>query len=199
MTNINNRFFSLRAILLALSLMWLPPASGADDWDIAQLMQLLAQSQSAHSSFVETKSIAMLDKPVISSGELFYAAPDHLEKRTLKPKAETMVLDHGSIFITRGSKNYRLQLQDYPALAAFIDSIRGTLAGDVAALQHNYILRLQGAMAHWTLLLLPANEQIKTVVQRISISGEKGELRSIEILQADGDSSVMTITQLAGP
>jgi len=54
-------------------------------------------------------------------------------------------------------------------------------------------------MAQWTLQLLPANEQIKTVVQRISISGEKGELRSIEILQADGDSSVMTITQLAEP
>jgi len=86
-----------------------------------------------------------------------------------------MVLDQGTILITRGSKNYRLQLQDYPALAAFIDSIRGTLAGDAAALQHNYILKLQGAMAHWTLQLLPANEQIKAVVQRISISGEKGE------------------------
>ena len=199
MTNFNSRFLSLHVMLLALSLLWLPSGSYADDWDIAQLMQLLAQNQSAHSSFVETKSIAMLDRPVTSSGELFYTAPDHLEKRTLKPKAETMVLDHGTILITRGNKNYRLQLQDYPALAAFIDSIRGTLAGDVAALEHNYILRLQGAMAHWTLQLLPANEQIKTVVQRISISGEKGELRSIEILQADGDSSVMTITQFAGP
>lgn len=199
MTNFNSRYFSVRAMLLALSLCWLQPASGADDWDIAQLMQLLAQSRSAHSSFVETKSIAMLDKPVTSSGELFYTAPDRLEKRTLKPKAETMVLDQGTILITRGSKNYRLQLQDYPALAAFIDSIRGTLAGDAAALQHNYVLKLQGAMVHWTLQLLPANEQIKSVVQRISISGEKNELRSIEILQADGDSSVMTITQMAEP
>jgi len=199
MKNFNSRFLSFRNILILLSIFAFAPGSYADDWDIAQLMQLLAQNQSAHSSFVETKSIAILDKPVTSSGELFYTAPDHLEKRTLKPKAETMVLDQGTILITRGSKNYRLQLQDYPALAAFIDSIRGTLAGDVAALQHNYILKLQGAMAHWTLQLLPANEQIKTVVQRISISGEKGELRSIEILQADGDSSVMTITQLAGP
>lgn len=199
MTNINSKSILFRNILILWSIFLLSPGAYADDWDIAQLMQLLAQSRSAHASFVETKSIAMLDKPVISSGELFYTAPDHLEKRTLKPKAETMVLDQGTILITRGSKNYRLQLQDYPALAAFIDSIRGTLAGDAAALQHNYMLKLQGAMAHWTLQLLPANEQIKSVVQRISISGEKGELRSIEILQADGDSSVMTITQAAEP
>ena len=199
MKNFNSRFLSFSNILIIFSIFSFSSGGYADDWDIAQLMQLLAQSRSAHSSFVETKSIAILDKPVISSGELFYTAPDHLEKRTLKPKAETMVLDQGTILITRGSKNYRLQLQDYPALAAFIDSIRGTLAGDATALQHNYTLKLQGAMAHWTLQLLPANEQIKAVVQRISISGEKGELRSIEILQADGDSSVMTITQLAGP
>jgi len=195
MTNINSMFS--RNILIIFIIFAFTPGSYADECDIAQLMQLLAQSRSAHASFVETKSIAILDKPVISSGELFYTAPDHLEKRTLKPKAETMVLDQGAILITRGSKNYRLQLQDYPALAAFIDSIRGTLAGDAAALQQNYTLKLQGAMAHWTLQLLPASEQIKTVVQRISISGEKGELRSIEILQADGDSSIMTITQLA--
>lgn len=199
MTNLNSRLLSFRNMLILLSIFAFSPAAYADDWDIAQLMQLLAQSQNAHASFVETKTIAILEKPVISSGELFYTAPDHLEKRTLKPKAETMVLDHGAILITRGSKNYRLQLQDYPALAAFIDSIRGTLAGDAAALQQNYILKLQGTMAHWTLQLLPANEQIKAVVQRISISGEKGELHSIEILQADGDSSLMTITQLAAP
>ena len=122
MTKFNSRFLSFRNILIILSILSIVTDGYADDWDVAQLMQLLAQNQSAHSGFVETKSIAILDKPVISSGELFYTAPDHLEKRTLKPKAETMVLDHGTIFITRGSKNYRLHLQDYPALAAFIDS-----------------------------------------------------------------------------
>jgi len=146
MINFNSAFRLFCNILIVLNIFTVAPGCYAADWDIAHLMQLLSQTQRAHSSFVETKSIAMLDKPVISSGELFYTAPDHLEKRTLKPKAETMVLDHGTILITRGSKNYRLQLQDYPALAAFIDSIRGTLAGDVAALERNYILRLQ---ARW--------------------------------------------------
>src|SRR5660398_102116 len=78
--------FSLRAlrhVLVALAL--LPAISHAADWDIDQLMHDLAQTRSGRASFVEKKSIAMLDKPVESSGELFYWAPDHLEKRTLKP------------------------------------------------------------------------------------------------------------------
>jgi len=35
------------------------------------------------------QQLAMLERPLQSSGELLYDAPDRLEKRTLKPKAQT--------------------------------------------------------------------------------------------------------------
>ncbi|BBP04382.1 hypothetical protein TPL01_21390 [Sulfuriferula plumbiphila] len=194
--------FSLRAIrrmLAVLALMLLPAVSHAADWDIDQLMRGLAQTRSGHASFVEKKSIAMLDKPVESSGELFYSAPDHLEKRTLKPKTESMTMDGGTLVIERGRQKYRLQLQDYPQLAAFIDSIRGTLAGDRKALERNYRLSLDGTAEHWTLQLLPVDEKMQAVVRRIRITGVRDAVRSIEITQADGDSSLMLIAKLATP
>lgn len=191
---------SLRArcrILVALALF--PAISHAADWDIDQLMRDLAQTRSGRASFVEKKSIAMLDKPVESSGELFYTAPDHLEKRTLKPKAESMTVDAGTLVIERGRQKHRLQLQDYPELAAFIDSIRGTLAGDRKALERNYRLNLDGTSEHWTLQLLPLDEKMQAVVKRIRIAGVRDAVRSIEITQADGDSSLMLVEKLATP
>jgi len=194
--------FSLRAvwhILVALALMLSPAISHAADWDIDQLMRGLAQIRSGHASFVEKKFIAMLDKPVESSGELFYSAPDHLEKRTLKPKAESMTVDSGTVVIERGRQKHRLQLQDYPEVAAFIDSIRGTLAGDRKALERNYRLSLDGTAEHWTLQLLPVDEKMLAVVKRIRIAGVRDVVRSIEITQADGDSSLMLVEKLALP
>ena len=193
---------SLRAIrhtLAALALMLAPATSHAADWDIDQLMHGLAQTRSDHSSFVEKKTIAMLDKPVESSGELFYSAPDHLEKRTLKPKPESMTVDGGTLVIERGPKKHRLQLQDYPELAAFIDSIRGTLAGDRKALERSYRLSLDGTAEHWTLQLLPTDEKMQAVMKRIRIAGGRDAVRSIEITQADGDSSLMLIGKIATP
>jgi len=190
---------TLRLMLVALVLMLAPVISHAADWDIDQLMRGLAQTQSDHASFVEKKFIAMLDKPVESSGELFYTAPDHLEKRTLKPKAESMTVDGGTLVIERGRQKHRLQLQDYPELAAFIDSIRGTLAGDRNALERNYRLSLGGTSEHWTLQLLPLDEKMQAVVTRIRIVGVRDAVRSIEITQADGDSSLMLIEKLAAP
>lgn len=188
---------ALRCLFVALAL--LPAVSHAAEWDIDQLMSGLAQTRSGHVSFVEKKFIAMLDKPVESSGELFYTAPDHLEKRTLKPKAESMTVDAGTLVIERGRQKHRLQLQDYPELAAFIDSIRGTLAGDRKALERNYRLSLDGTAERWTLQLLPLDEKMQAVVKRIRIAGARDAVRSIEITQADGDSSLMLVEKLAAP
>jgi outer membrane lipoprotein-sorting protein len=204
MTLPSSPVFSLRVmrhllVILALALMLAPVISHAADWDIDQLMRSLAQTQSDHASFVEKKFIAMLDKPVESSGELFYTAPDHLEKRTLKPKAESMTVDADTLVIERGRQKHRLPLQDYPELAAFIDSIRGTLAGDRKALERNYRLSLDGTAEHWTLQLLPTDEKMQAVVKRIRIAGMRDAVRSVEITQTDGDSSLMLIEKLATP
>lgn len=189
----------IRHLLPALALMLVAVISHAAEWDIDQLMRGLAQTRSNHASFVEKKTIAMLDRPVESSGELFYTAPDYLEKRTLKPKAESMILDHGTLVIERGRQKHRLQLQDYPELAVFIDSIRGTLAGDRKALERNYRLSLDGTAEHWTLQLLPVDEKMRAAVKGIRIAGVRDALRSIEITQADGDSSLMLVEKLATP
>jgi len=107
-----------------------------------------------------------------------------------------MTVDGGALLIERGSKKHRLQLQDYPELAAFIESIRGTLAGDRKALERNYQLSLFGTVERWTLQLSPTDEKMLAVVQRIRIAGVRDTVRSIEIMQADGDSSRMLIEKL---
>ena len=190
--------FSFAAFAVALLLAALSPAALAA-WDLQQLMDSLAQTKSGRATFVEKKSIALLDKPVESSGELLYTAPDRLEKRTLKPKPESMVVNGGELVIERGKQKYQLRLQAYPELAAFIDSIRGTLAGDRNALERNYRLSLEGTAERWTLQLQPIDPKMQAVIQRIRIMGVRDQLRSIDIAQADGDSSTMTIEQVAAP
>lgn len=169
------------------------------NWTIEQLMQALAANTSGHASFIEKKSIAMLDKPVESSGELFYTAPDRLEKRTLKPKPESMLLDKDKMIVEQRGKKRTLQLQNYPEVAAFIDSIRGTLAGDRKALERAYQLSLTGDEKNWNLTLLPIEDKMKKIVAKISIAGSGNLLQTIDILQADGDSSQMIITPIPAP
>lgn len=178
-----------RLLLLCLCLFSLPALA----WDIGDLMQDLAKQKGGRARFSEKKYIAMLDKPVVSSGELLYVAPDRLEKRTLQPKPELVLLDHDTLTVERGKQKMTLRLSDYPEAIAFVDSIRGTLSGNRAVLERNYGLHLAGNQESWKLTLLPSDQRIATLVTRITVTGNRNQVRSIEYLQADGDRSVMAI------
>jgi hypothetical protein len=118
----------------------------ADDLEIGQLMHMLAKNPSGQATFVEKKYIGIIDKPIVSSGELSFSAPDKLEKHTLTPKPESLVLNGRILTIDRpGKSRMTVSLDEHPEVAAFIESIRGTLAGDLSSLEANYALMLSGS------------------------------------------------------
>lgn len=187
----------VRGVLPWLTFLVMSPA-WAGTWDIDTLMRGLAKHEGGKAKFVETKTIALLDKPVVSSGELNYVPPARLEKRTLKPKQELMVLDGDQLRLERGKQVFTIRLSEQPEALAFVDSLRGTLAGDKAALEKNYKLRLSGTEDKWTLDLLPDDQRIAAFVLRITFGGSRNHVDWIRYLQADGDSAVMTIEPLDG-
>lgn len=185
-----------RTILLLLAAMLLSHAARAAEWNLDQLLQSLAKVASGRASFVEKKYIALLDQPVESSGELLYTAPDRLEKRTVQPRRETMVVDGNTMTIERSGKKHTVQLTDYPELVGFIDSIRGTLSGDRKALERSFRIELKGRADNWTLLLWPSDIRMSRNVTNIRITGKREDMTSIEVVQTDGDRSVMSIERM---
>jgi hypothetical protein len=161
--------------------------------DLDSLMSLLAKRQHGHVTFVEEHVLRVLDRPVESSGELLYDAPDRLEKRTLKPKPESLVLEHGVITAHRGHRTYVLNLSDYPQIVPLIDSIRATLAGDRAALERIFKIDFEGDLTSWQLLLAPFDPTIAKNVKQIRIAGARDAIHTVAIQQADGDRSLLTI------
>ncbi|MEQ1668734.1 MAG: LolA-related protein, partial [Sulfuriferula sp.] len=115
----------------------------------------------------------------------------------LKPKAENMLVEGDNLRIERGRQKYHLQLADYPELAAFIDSIRGTLAGDRKALERSYQLNLEGTAANWTLQLVPNTARMQQVVSRIRITGvrkSRNAWRSSYVL-----TPLLSVSAMANP
>jgi hypothetical protein len=171
-------------------------AAHAADWTMDQLMAGLAQAKPAKVNFVEKKYISTLDRPIESSGEMTFTPPDRLEKRTLKPKPERMLLEHDTLLLERGRNRYSMQIDDTPELGALVESIRATLAGDRRSLEFHNVVALQGPRENWTLTLTPSNPQAREKVKSIRLSGANDEVREIEVLQADGDRSVTTIEKI---
>ena len=163
---------------------------------LQQLMSLLAQRQQGEVQFTETDYLQVLDQPVKSSGVLVYRAPDHLEKRTLQPRKESMVLQGDELTVQRGHRTYQMQVSAYPQAAPYVDAIRDTLAGNEAGLEKVFKVGFTGTRPAWKLQLVPLDKGAARKVRRVEIAGGEDVIHSVEILQADGDRSVMTLAAM---
>jgi outer membrane lipoprotein-sorting protein len=182
---------SICLLALVVAALFAGPASAA--FGVDDLMREIARRNDGRAAFVETRYLALLDKPVVATGELAYVAPDRLVKRTRTPKPELMVLEKDRLTIEREQKKFAVDLAQYPEARAFVDSIRSILAGDRQALEKSYLLHVSGSADSWELVLLPGDEKIANFVLRITVAGHRNQVRSVEYRQTDGDRSVMSI------
>ena len=177
-----------------------PPANpGSAAPDLDAVMGLLAARRQGRVEFIEQQFLAVLDHPVESSGELRYDAPDRLEKRTVLPHPEDLVLAGGVLTMERGGHTRVLDLQRYPQIQPFIESIRATLAGDRSALERIFQVDFAGSVQRWSLTLVPLDGRLARNVKQVQIEGSRDQLLRVEIRQADGDRSLMTLRAPAAP
>ena len=166
-------------------------------FSLEELMANLARVRSSEGRFVEHKYLSILEAPLETSGTLVYRAPGRLEKRTLKPVQESLVLDDGQLVLENTEQGWRksFALRDHPTLWAFVESIRSTLAGDLPTLQRFYNVDFAGSEGDWELRLRPREDVIKDVIDEIRIRGGGTWVSRIEILETTGDRSVMNISR----
>ncbi|MGN7100864.1 outer membrane lipoprotein carrier protein LolA [Ralstonia holmesii] len=190
----------LRALLALLAASMLAATAHAADtvWTLDRLMSTLARNKSGRATFTETKTLSIAAQPIESSGELVFVAPDHLEKHTLAPKPEHLVIDGDKLTVERNQRKFTMPLSQYPELGAFIESIRATLAGNRYALEAIYKVAIAGHGDDWTLTLSPIDTRMQQVVHTITLEGTRDVLRSVAIRQADGDHSLMRLQRVPG-
>jgi hypothetical protein len=172
-------------------------AAAAAPWTETDLMAALAARGDANATFTELRYVPVLDAPVRASGTLRFVAPDRLEKNTLQPRVESLVLAGDQLTLRQGAKTRTLALGDLPDGGLAINSLRGTMAGDLAALRRGWTVTLHGDRRLWTLSLAPVSQAVAQYIESVMIEGRQDRIDRIEIRQADGVRSVMQIEPAA--
>lgn len=170
--------------------------TGSPGWSVEQLIESLAKNRQAEVRFEETAFSKLLTQPVKTQGFLRFTPPTGLEKHITAPHDERYLVEGDTVLFESKTKgtNRTLSLHDYPALRAFIEAFRSTLANDVITLKRFYSVTLQGEPRRWVLILRPLDKAVQELVESIRFSGEREHVSIIEIQAPDGDRSVMVIT-----
>jgi hypothetical protein len=164
---------------------------------LSDLMHALAARKSSNAHFIERRYLKMLSEPLKSTGTLTYVAPDKLEKVTLWPRPQRMTVDGDRLFIAPGpdSNPKTLSLATQPEVDAFVEAIRGTLAGDLPVLERFYTVGLAGSWSDWALRLEPKEAGARKLLSSVLLKGQAAAIQSVDIQETDGDRTEMIILE----
>lgn len=176
-------------IMLILCLLSGMPAS-VYALDINDLFQSFSQQKESHVDFDEEKYAFYLAKPLRSSGQLQFTAPDKLYKLISKPEKISQKISGNVLQITQDNNTRTINLDNHPEFSAILGSLKNLLAGNLDALQKNYKLNIEGTRQSWKLHLLPRSEKLSGYIKFIDMHGNNNLLTKIIITESNNDYSV---------
>jgi len=182
----------LYAVLLSTSIPVWTQASA--DADLSQVMTALSKVRAAEGRFTERKYLSILSEPLVLEGTVRYQAPDFVRKEYDDPESEAYEVRGDDLTIELPDGRRRdLSIDEHPVLRAFVESYRGTLAGDRETLSRYFDLVLSGPMDAWRLRLTPRPPELAEYLRAVVIHGSGGKVLRVETLESSGDRSVMTV------
>lgn len=188
---------ALAAASASLLLVSMTAFADSNDGTLDSILAALAQRRHGHTLYSEQIDSALLKRPLHTSGELFFDAPDRLEKKTLQPAPQDLIVEGDVVTIVRGTHRTSMQLSDYPQLSPLLNGIRATLAGDRSTLEKNFQLALTATGSDWVLTLQPLASEAKPVYQRIAIRGVDGDVKGVTLERVTGERTTMTLSEPA--
>jgi outer membrane lipoprotein-sorting protein len=169
----------------------------ADEPSLASVLSAFAKIDALRVNFREQKFMALLTIPLVSEGELYYQKPRLLARHTQKPARSSLVLHDGELTFGDAQHQESMGVNSLPSVRVLVDTFVSVLAGDQATLLAMAEVKLSRLGEHgFRILVTPREANVQKLVRSMMFEGEGTTLKSMELLDANGDRSVTTFSNL---
>ena len=147
--------------------------------------------------FSEQKHIALLARPLKSTGTIYFDRDKGIARTTVTPKREQVVLTTTSLRIRKTNRTEEIPLDKSKDLKAFAMIFPTLLRGNRAELERAFEIGLYGNDHDWwALVFTPKAESLRALVRRVVVVGRKGDVVSLQVSEASGDTTDTQLTDV---
>jgi outer membrane lipoprotein-sorting protein len=147
--------------------------------------------------FTEEKHIALLARPLRSSGAIYYDRDRGVARSTLAPKPERVVVTRTALRIRKGDRSEEIPLDKSKDLKAFALIFPSLLRGERSELERSFDIGLYGSdAAWWALVFTPKTDSLRALVRRVVVIGQRGAPVSLQVVEASGDTTETQLSDL---
>lgn len=170
----------------------LEAASGEDPGRVLALLSF----ERMRCAFAEEKQVALLKRPLRSSGTIVFDRQKGIARHTAKPRPSQAVVTRTTLRLTRGKRVEEISLDKSKELRAFALVFPALLRGDRDELERSFeLVALGSAKGRWALRLTPRGAALRKLVRRVLVVGKGATLHLLEVEEASGDRSRTWLTE----
>ncbi len=178
----------IRLALLALAASGAcAPLGAAEPATLAHISAQLGQHAVVRADFTQTRQLAVMKRPLVSSGHVLYARGHGVLWQAEQPKRISYALGEDRIAEVGpdGARRER-GVREVPGLSQVSRVLRALFDADSAVLEQYFELSLRGDAAKWELDLKPRQPQLAQVLTAIRVSGGRF-VDAVRLDEAGGD------------
>lgn len=190
--NATKRYAWLTLVAIALA----TTCQASENGFLPELFSAIAAQSQNSVQYEERKHVSYLEQPLTSNGTLLYEPPDTIIRTQMYPDKTIFSVIGSEIAMQSGSRRKVLNIDRVPMMQAFRQAMRGVLDGNLAMIADFASLTPKGTISEWEFELKPKNKALAKAVRNIIFRGQHGAITEIEINEANGDWSVMTLSPL---
>jgi hypothetical protein len=147
--------------------------------------------------FRDEKHIALLARPLVSTGVITFDRDRGIVRETRAPHAEKAVLTRTALRIQKGDHVEDIPLDKTRDLQAFALVFPTLLRGERTDIERSFDVALYGrADGWWALELTPRSDSLRALVRRVIVFGRAGELAALQIAEASGDTTDTRLSEV---
>lgn len=166
--------------------------------NVDELLKRLAKVQALTARFHEEKKLALMRRPLIAEGHVYFTRPGWIARWTDTPEVSVVLLKDGMLSVRDPGGKRELDVTSNPVLRAFVEGFVHVLSGNKALLERDYALHFstQADTQTWELKLSPRSEALRRMVSELSFSGRGASVQQMRLLEASGDQTQMDFSDV---
>jgi hypothetical protein len=186
-----------RLLLTAMVCLGKPSIASEPDM-LARIASQIEQYPVVRAEFVQTKQMAALKRPLITTGHLTFSRQHGVLWQIEQPYRMSYILGEERI-VEIGSDGVRRErgLREVPGLAQVGRVFRALLGANTAALQEYFDVAVQGDAGKWEIALKPHQAQLAQFLTGMQLSGARF-VEAIRIDEIGGDSTQIRLRNTQG-
>jgi len=163
--------------------------------DATELMDRFTAVDTIHASYVEHKHIQLMEKPLVSRGELVLIKPDRLRMDMLDPVRQTVLVTRDRVRIIQHDlgAEQELDLGSHAEARTIVGNVLLAMGGQVEQLVDEYSCALHRTDdGGYRMDLTPSRPPMNRMIQSLEVVFDAElVLRQVTIVEVGGDHSVL--------